>query len=183
MSTKFTARLNSAVDIIDDGHDRLWRAYSRCLFSPLVIDQSYEWIKLMESDGTLLIWRGIRGGEGRTPLDDVGLLVGVVLQSEESTSQAKADPMGKASIASVSTGVWVDKDKSKRRRLDVVHVLFVLPKGSQQAQKSAFTTAQRNASNAASLVTNAHTLELPRGISAQAISEALVEKIEDILGI
>jgi len=171
--TKFTERLREAVIKLDDGKIGLISCRSRSLFSPVFRNRKYQWAKLMDCDGLLVTRRLVHDGEGGSPLDEVSLLMGVVIQCEDTTSQSKPNPFGKASLPHVPNGVWVDVSKKQsqsanggRLRLDRVLILFVLPKGAAPTQRKKFETAKRNVENAAILMPDAETLEVARNTSA-----------------
>jgi hypothetical protein len=84
----------------------------------------------MDSDGLLIARRSVKSGEGGTPKNKVEILIGVVIQSEDTTSQTKPNPIGKAALAHIPHGIWADIKGDGRRRLDRVELLFVLPKGT-----------------------------------------------------
>jgi len=131
----------------------------------------------MDSDGMLVARRQVIKGEGASPPNEVELLVGVILQSEDSTSQTKPNPLGKAALNHIPNGVWVDVENDERRRLDRVHVLLVLPKGVAPKNAARFKTAQRNVENAAAFMPDAESMEIPRGASAALMREALLKKV------
>src|SRR5690554_5485387 len=95
-------------------------AKTSCLYTPTYESGKYVWLKLMDSDGTLLSERPVRAklGEGSAPPAETRLLLGVIVQSEDSTSQTKPNPLGKAALPHVPNGVWVDTEEGLRRRLD-----------------------------------------------------------------
>jgi len=64
--------------------------------------------KVMDSDGLLVGRRRVKDGEGAKPTEEVNLFIGVVIQSEDSTSQTKPNPFGKAAIGTIRDGIWVD---------------------------------------------------------------------------
>jgi hypothetical protein len=136
----------------------------------------------MDSDGLLVAPRVVRDGEGGAPTKQVELLVGVVVQSEDATSQTKPNPLGKAALAHVPNGVWVDTTNEGRRRLDRVLVVFVLPKGAAPQRKKKFAAAKRNVENAATLMPDVESIEVARGESAKAIAELLRKKLRPFLG-
>ncbi|MCC6867662.1 MAG: hypothetical protein IT522_02460 [Burkholderiales bacterium] len=146
---------------------------SRSLFSPIFRSRKYIWVKVMDSDGILLSERKVHSGEGGDPAAEVSLLLGVILQSEESTSQTKPNPVGKASLAHVPNGIWIDVVNGGRRRLDRLLVIFVLPKGAAMKHQRAFATAKRNVENAADMMPEAVTIAIPRGASSSKIEAAL----------
>lgn len=177
-SSKFTARLGDAVDVLHEDTDLgLLPLSSGCLFSPILEKGRYRWAKVMDSDGTLVAPRGVSDGEGGKTRKQVELLVGVVLQSEDSTSQTKPNPLGKAALSHIPNGIWIDVEKEGRRRLDRVHVLLVLPKGVAPQHAKDFKTAQRNVKNAAAFMPDAESIEIARGTSAKDMAGLLRNKI------
>lgn len=180
-NSRFTKRLRQAVDGDAAAAIPALRIRSGSLFSPIYRDGKYVWVKLMDSDGLLVKRRRVHSGsEGAPPRSAVSLTLGVVIQSEDSTSQTKPNPFGKAAIGHVSNGIWVDLT-SGRRRLDRVMVLFVLPKGTAQGKQKAFLTAKTNVRNAADVMPDARTLELPKGASAAQIATALIDEVRPFL--
>ncbi len=177
-NTKFTARARDAVVALwGDADLALLELNSGSLFSPVLRGGDYEWIKLMDSDGLLVAPRKIKAGEGAKPLGDAELLVGVVIQSEDATSQTKPNPFGKAAIGHVRNGVWADVKGEGRRRLDRVYVLMILPKGAAPKHQKAFATAKRNVENAADLMPDCETLVVARGISGKDLYPAIKTKV------
>lgn len=187
--TKFTTRLKNAVDGLHgrDGSGFI-RTRSSSLYSPVFRERKYSWAKLMDSDGLFVGRRKVHDGEGGAPDQGVQLLMGVVVQSEDSTSQTKPNPFGKAALPHVPNGVWVDlrpeDDEPStlgRHRLDRLLVLFVLPKGAAAKHRKSFDTAKRNVENAAILMPDAITLELARNTSSSKIEEELASIVRPFL--
>lgn len=174
-NSKFTKRLRTAVEALHDDVDLDLLAHgSGSLFTPVFASGAYTWAKVMDSDGLLLGERTVNDGgdAGAAPPAAVKLLIGVVIQSEDATSQTKPNPLGKAALSRLPNGIWIDLP-SARRRLDRVHVVFVLPKGAAAAHAASFATAKRNVENAAAFMPDAYPLPLARGASATTIQEAL----------
>jgi hypothetical protein len=119
----------------------------------------------MDSDGLLVSRRPIHAGEGAADSSATFLLVGAVIQSEDATSQTKPNPLGKASLGHIPNGIWIGIANEARRRLDRIQIVFVLPKGVAPWRQSKFQTAKRNVENAADMMPDAITVEVPRGIS------------------
>lgn len=177
-NSKFTKRLGVSVEALHTESDLgLLPLRSGSLFSPIFQNGKYRWAKVMDSDGMLVARRQVIKGEGASPPNEVELLVGVILQSEDSTSQTKPNPLGKAALNHIPNGVWVDVENDERRRLDRVHVLLVLPKGVAPKNAARFKTAQRNVENAAAFMPDAESMEIPRGASAALMREALLKKV------
>lgn len=177
-NSKFTARLGKAVETLHDDLDLgLLATRSQSLFSPIFTNGKYRWAKVMDSDGTLVAARPVADGEGGSPDEPVELLVGVVVQSEDATSQTKPNPLGKASLAHIPNGVWVDLRQGGRRRIDRLHVVLVLPKGVAPKHRAKFATAKRNVENAAEFMPDATSLTVERGCSATRLAEDLGKKI------
>jgi hypothetical protein len=173
--TKFTENLTKAIkSLINDGKLGLEETRSRSLFSP-VFSSDYKWVKVMDSDGLLVGQRLVKDGEGGKPNEQVYLRIGVVIQSEDSTSQTKPNPFGKAAIGTVRNGMWVDLKVGGRVRLDRTYVLFVLPKGAPAHEKKHFETAKRNVKNAADAMPVAKFIEFNRGISAENLKTGIRE--------
>lgn len=171
---KFTKRLRAATEALHEDRDlELIRCESGSLFSPVFRGTGYVWAKVMDADGLLVAERTVKDGEGGAPSDPVKLLIGVVVQSEEATSQTKPNPLGKASLGHIPNGVWVDLAGGGRRRIDRVLVVFVLPKGAAASQQAKYATAKRNVENAADFMPDALAVEVPRGESAATIAKTL----------
>ena len=176
-NTKFTSRLRVALTrLTEDKRSGLMPTQSGSLFSPMLRRGAYEWTKLMDSDGLLVSRRPIRAASGRPPKNQVHLLIGVILQSEDSTSMNKPSPFGKAAIGHVRNGVWVDLAGLGRRRPDRVYVLLLLPSGSAPKHRRSLLTRQRNVETAAALMPDCDTLTLDRGLSAKGIASELTEQ-------
>jgi len=175
---KFTTRVRNAVDeLSNDASLDLMVLKSGSLFSPVFRNGDYEWIKVMDSDGVLVGQRKVKNGEGANPTEEIGLLVGVVIQSEDATSQTKPNPLGKAAIGLVWHGIWVDVQNEGRRKMDHVHVLMLLPKGAAPKYQKSFATAKRNVENAASMMPDCATLIVSRGIGAQELATTIKKKV------
>jgi hypothetical protein len=178
-NTKFTTRLRTAFEMLHaNAGFGLIPCRSGCLFSPVFRSRKYTWAKIMDSDGLLVTRRAVHDGEGRCPSVPVTLLMGVVVQSEDTTSQTKPNPMGKASLSHVPNGVWVDLDGASadttgRHRLDRVLVVFVLPKGAAAEHRAKFETAKWNVQNAAILMPDAVSLEVARNTSSRELATRL----------
>jgi len=180
-NSKFTDRLNDSLGLLEASLARKVRVpNSRSLFSPIYRGGKYTWVKIMDSDGVLLSQRTVHDGEGAKVPRPARLLMGVIIQSEDSTSQTKPNPMGKASLSHISNGVWVSL-KDKRVRLDRLLVIFVLPKGATPQDSAKFETAKRNVLNAAEMMPDSIAIEVPRGASASDIADALRGKINPFL--
>lgn len=178
---KFTTRLRCAVQkLVDDRVLQAVACRSGSLFSPVYRDNKYVWVKVMDSDGILIAERGVDGeaGNGAAPSHGVSLLIGVVIQSEDSTSQTKANPLGKAALSHIPYGVWVDTNDAGRRRLDRVLVVFVLPKGTAAERRKPFVTARRNVLNASSMMPDSLSIEVDRGKSADAIADQIRKEVQ-----
>lgn len=175
--TKFTKQVRRAVEqLTKDADLGLLECRSWSLFSP-VFRGDYKWAKLMDTDGLLVGPRVVKHDEGAKPKNDVEILVGVVIQSEDSTSQTKPNPFGKAAVGRAPNGVWVDLKDGRRVRLDRVFVDFVLPKGTIPSQKKKFETAKRNVRNAAEAMPDVEAIEVPRGISTDALMTKVKNKV------
>lgn len=175
--TKFTKNLRKAVQqLTEDEELGLKKTRSWSLYSP-VFRGDYKWAKLMDSDGLLIGPRSVKKGEGAEPRKEVNLLTGVVIQSEDSTSQTKPNPYGKAAIVHTPYGTWIDLANGERVRIDRVRVLFVLPKGAPPKQQKKFETAKRNVKNAADSMPDAEYLETERGITTSELVAKLKDKV------
>ena len=157
------------------------KASSNSLYTPLYTSGKYRWMKVMESDGTLVAWRPVNGGDGKEPAQTTNLMFGVVIQSEDATSQVKANPLGKAFLTTIWTGIFVDLSDGTRRRVDNLLVVFVLPKGADARRKKAFTRAKKYVENTADLVDDVVAIEVPRGASAEDIKASIIEEIRPFL--
>ena len=101
----------------------------------------------------------------------------MVVQSEDTTSQTKPNPVGKAAVVHIPNGVWVNVEGEGRYRLDRVLVVFVLPKGAAPKHRKNFATAKRNVENAASFMSDAVAIEGAPGMSSEGLGTALKKKI------
>jgi hypothetical protein len=174
---KFTSRVRSAVESLwTDGDLKLLKLRSGSLFSP-VFRSDYEWLKVMDSDGMLVAPRKVKNREGANPTSEIELLIGVVIQSEDATSQTKPNPIGKAAIGHVVNGIWVDVENEGRKRLDRIHVLMLLPKGAAPKQQKPFATAKRNVENAADMMPDCETLIVSRGISGDELAKTIKKTV------
>ena len=184
MSSKFTQRLSQALDqLVEDASMKCYLTKTACLYTPTYEKGKYVWIKLMDSDGTLLSERPVhpKDGEGSAPQASTRLLLGVIIQSEDSTSQTKPNPLGKASLSHVPNGVWVDTCDGARRRLDNFVVTFVLPKGTSAKHREKFSRSRKNVLNAATVMPNAVAVEVNRGDSSAKIGELLKLELRPFL--
>lgn len=130
----------------------------------------------MDSDGLLIRKRTVSDGEGASPANTVELRIGVVIQSEDTTSQTKPNPFGKAAIGTVRNGIWVDLKTEGRVRLDRTYVLFLLPKGAPAKERKSFETAKRNVENAADAMPDAEFIEVKRGASTTDLENEVKKK-------
>ena len=179
---KFTTRLRTAVDTLQSDPGLQLVEYSGgSLFSPVAVAGTYKWAKVMDSDGLLVAARTIQNGEGGEPERPGELLLGVVMQSEDSTSQTKPNPFGKAALTHVPNGIWVNVKGEGRRRLDRILVLFVLPKGAAPKQQRAFASAKRNVENAAKIMPDVGIIEVARGESSERIAELIRKRVRPFL--
>lgn len=184
MTSKFTERLAHALDaLVADAGMKCYFAKTSCLYTPTYESGKYVWLKLMDSDGTLLSERPVRAkrGEGSAPPAETRLLLGVIVQSEDSTSQTKPNPLGKAALPHVPNGVWVDTEEGLRRRLDDFVVTFVLPKGTSAKHRDRFERSKKNVLNAATVMPNAVAVEVSRGDSAGKIADLLKSELRPFL--
>ncbi|WP_139350692.1 hypothetical protein [Rhodanobacter sp. C01] len=182
MGTRFTTRLRDAVLSIDNQEAlKCEKATSNSLYTPLYSSGKYRWMKVMESDGTLVAWRPVNGGDGRQPTQTTHLMFGVVIQSEDATSQVKANPLGKAFLTKISTGIFVDLRDGTRCRIDNLLVVFVLPKGAEARRQKTFARAKKYVTNTAALVDDVVAIEVARGASAEDIKTVIVEEIRPFL--
>lgn len=177
-NVKFTTRVGAAVkELASDPDLHLVPVRSGSLFTPVLRSGKYEWLKVMDSDGTLAGPREAKGGEGAEPKFKVELLIGVVLQSEEATSQTKPNPIGKASLGHVKNGIWIDVVNEGRKRLDRVHVLMLVPKGAAPKYQKSFKTAKQNVQNAADMMPDCEVTFVDRGISAKKLRDLIKTKV------
>jgi hypothetical protein len=174
-NVKFTRRLGAAIhDLGKIESLGLHACVSRSLYSPVAMPRGqYAWAKIMDCDGLLVGERQVKQGEGADTTRPVTLRFGVVIQSEDATSQSKPNPLGKASLSHIPNGVWVNLKKAGRVRLDRVLVVFLLPKGATPAHAAKFSTAKRNVENAAKLMPDCKWRVLPRQASASLMATEL----------
>lgn len=133
----FATRLRRAVeDVALEAALSPVHTRSGSLYSPVYRDGKYVWAKVMDSDGLFVTERIIHDDEGAALPFASHLLLGAIIQSEDSTSQSKPNPLGKASLGHVPNGIWVNTTDGRRRRLDRVQIVFVLPKGLRRIDAS-----------------------------------------------
>ena len=172
MNTEFKSRLNGALEILREEMNLL-KPKSQRLFTPVFENRSYRWAIAMDSDGILAAERRIAGGEANEPHNRQILCVGVLIQSEYTTSNTKPNPFGKAAVGKVPFGVWFDTQDGNRVRLDRVHILFVLPKFVAPQYKKGFQTVKRNVENAAAALPDVEVVVLERGWGKNEVARRL----------
>jgi len=174
---KFTARLNESINaMLNDAGLHAFSPDSRSLYSPIYRSAKLEWAKVLDSDGILLTERTVHNAEGAVISPETEILIGVILQSEDATSQTKPNPIGKAAISHIQNGIWVTI-KGKRKRIDKLIVAFVLPEGASPKDQKSFTTAKRNVLNASGMMPDAVPIEVPRGISVKDLTIKLTSGV------
>ncbi len=162
-NVEFKKRLKRAVEQLVEEEGYL-RAISVRLHSPVWRDRQYRWATLMDSDGTLLRERTVVSTSANQGQPTV-LLIGVIIQSEFSTSGTKPNPLGKAAVGATPRGVWVDVAPGTRRRVDRPFVLFVLPEAKAYHLKKSFRATEMNVRNASEAFPDVTRIIVPRGIS------------------
>lgn len=181
---EFKGRLKAAVRQVV-GSMALDTLSSQRLYTPVFRNGSYSWVSPMDSDGLLVRERSIDWEGTRTGVEPVKLRIGVIIQAEASTSLTKPNPFGKALVASLPLGVWVDvgsaTNRVRRVRLDRAFVLFVVPLGMAPKHSKTHKTAWANISNAAAATDDAHMIEVPRGIAARALADRLKKVVNSWL--
>lgn len=155
----------------------LLEAKSQRLFSPVWRDRRYRWINLMDSDGTLVGKRPVVGMSGSASESPVELTIGVLIQSEFTTSGTKPNPLGKAAISEAPLGVWVDLKGGTRVRLDRADIRFVLPEPASPAKRAQFKTASMNVLNAAETFADCEVLIVRKGINCDALSRSIKGRV------
>lgn len=187
MTTEFKKRVNAALAHLPQ-RLKLHTVRSRSLYSVVWRKGKYEWISPMESDGLLVSTRQVENPMGG--VTHAGIRIGVVIQTEFSTSQTKPNPFGKALIGMLPYGVWVDveeiqegqKGKTRARvRLDEVLVLFIVPNHTHQAKKAQGETAFQNVTNAAEASDYADVLRIEARASTQDLANAIAGKVRGLL--
>jgi hypothetical protein len=177
----FTTRLRRAVEALaPDPRLSPIATVGGSLYSPVYRSGKYTWAKVMDSDGLFVSRRAIHDDQGAATKGRSFLLLGVIIQSEDSTSQTKPNPIGKASLGHISNGIWINTTEG-RLRLDRIQVVFVLPKGASVRRRAKFETAKRNVQNAADMMPDAITLEVDRGISQAALGERILGEVRPFL--
>jgi hypothetical protein len=172
---KFTAQLSKALIALRKQESKLLEPDNHQLYSLVYKGGKYQWITLVATDGLLI-------SEWHTD-DATGpkrkILVGVVIQSEQSTSQTKPNPLGKAAAALTPLGLWVDikrDGKSSRERLDVSQVLLLVPEPSDAERKKKHPMVRQNVKNVVDTVEQAHMLELKQGANSTEIASQLADE-------
>jgi hypothetical protein len=173
-NTDFKKRLNAAIDLIVDDLTLQPVRVDR-LYTPVWRNRKYQWISPMDSDGLFVKERKVHDGD-EPPLNETRLRIGVVVQSEFTTSLTKPNPFGKALVDRLPLGVWVDIG-TERVRLDRIYVLFILPTATAATKRRISNTARMNVKNAADAAIEAHSLEVGMGESANKLSEKVAKKI------
>lgn len=171
-NTDFKKRLNKALDIIIKDLD-LERPRVKRLYTPVWRDRKYQWMSPMDSDGLLLKKRKINDGN-EAPPKPVRLRIGVIIQSEFTTSQTKPNPFGKALVDRLPLGVWVDVEEKGRRRLDRTFILFVVPTATSAAQKTISAQARTYVLNAVDAAVEAHAMNVRIGMSAKKLAATIL---------
>lgn len=143
------------------------------LFSPSFAKRTYRWAEIMKTDGVLAAERQIAADKANSSKSGQFLCVGVVIQSEFTTSNAKANPFGKAAVCSVPFGLWLDVKGGTRVRLDRVFVLFVLPESSALQHKQQFERAKGTVENIASWLPDVDVLIMKKGWSVNEVANHL----------
>ena len=179
----FEDRLKSAIKSLVKS-EKLLSPHDYDLWSLTYKGGKYVWVKIMGSDGLLLASRRTakaqdKAGSQRT------IRVGVVIQCEQTTSQTKPNPFGKASISQVPFGVWVDvkesKGKTVRRRLDVVNVALVAPEPASVQAKKKFKIVERNLEGVADLLVDTKVIPIAQGAGARIIQSELMKVFRGFL--
>ncbi len=174
----FKKRLNAGVKLIIDELKLDPPCVGR-LYTPVWRDRKYQWISPMDSDGLLVKERNIASGK-ETADDSARLRIGVIIQSEFTTSRTKPNPFGKALVDTLPFGVWVDLwtgDARRRVRLDRVFVLFVMPRATAQSKKWISKIAKEYVENAADAATEAHMLEVPMGAGGPELATLIGKSV------
>jgi hypothetical protein len=166
---KALSLLASCLNLIEPADFDLWSLSS--------IKGTYTWLKLMGSDGLLLARRKTARSMKDKPGSEREILVGIVIQCEQSTGKTKPNPFGKASVGEVPFGVWVDvaiaPRNIQRQRLDVVQIALVVPKPTNFYQRQGFHTVETNIRNIARILPQTSACVIPQGTSAAKIARAL----------
>jgi len=180
---KFEDRLKAALKGATTS-EKLLTPHDYDLWSLTYTEGKYMWVKIMGSDGLLLSSRKTAKSETKAG-SERQILVGVVIQCEQSTSHTKPNPFGKASISQVPFGVWVDVKSSKgavsRQRLDVVRVALVAPEPREYKAKKKFQTIERNLEGVAALLVDTEILPIAQGAGAQLIERELMTRFRGFL--
>lgn len=171
----YKQRLNNAVNTVIEKLN-LDEPRVRRMYTAVWRNRAYRWISPMDSDGLLIKERNVHDDDDLLG-EDVYLRIGVVVQSEFTTSLTKANPVGKALISAFPYGVWVDLTDDGRVRLDRVYVLFVVPKATAAGKKVTSAKARQNVDSAASASREAHVLEVGLGDSSAVIARKLLKKV------
>ncbi len=172
---KFTVQLSTAIAKLRQQEQKLLATDNNQLYSLIFKGGTYQWITLVATDGLLVTkWHtSASSGPSRQ------ILVGVVIQSEQRTSETKPNPLGKAAAAMTPLGLWVDikgQAGTERQRLDVVHVLLIVPEPTDAARKKKYPMILQNVENVVDTVEQAHLLGMPQGANVEAIAQELMKK-------
>ena len=172
---RFTARLKAAVATVSTKL-KLEDVQKVSLYTPVRRGGAYEWIRLMDSDGLLVTTKKVQWGAKDEDVSE--LRIGVVIQSESSTSLTKPNAFGKALVGKLPLGIWVDvkaRDNGERRRvrLDHAYVLFVLPTPAAKEKAKIASKAAQNVANALEAADDVHVLPIPMGSAASKMAELI----------
>lgn len=184
MTVEYKTRYNRGVDLVQRDL-KLQKVRVNKIYTPVWQDRAYRWYSPMDTDGILYGERKVLGGEdfdGETSLSEPSFIrVGVILQSEHSTSLTKPNPFGKAFVTELPLGVWVDLKKqsidqpAQRVRLDEVYVLFIVPKATSLKKKGTSKTAAKNVKLAAEVSTNAWFIGVEQKASEADIAKQITK--------
>lgn len=143
----FKHRVSAAVEtLIDASTNKLEKPVSYSLFMLRKGPGGLVWAKLMQADGLLLRFTDAKHDEAAECANQVRVLRGIIVQTEETTSNTVPDPLGKAFVPTTPGGVWVDLGTTTRRnrvRIDFPTVLFVTPKPTSTLAKVKADFAKR----------------------------------------
>lgn len=172
---KFTTQLSKALTKLRKEETRLLEADNSQLYSLTYKGGKYQWITLVATDGLLLSeWHTDEKTGPRRKI-----LIGIVIQSEQATSETKPNPLGKAAAAMTPLGLWVDVRRAgnvSRERLDVAQVLLIVPEPTDAKRKKKHPMIRQNVKNVVDTVEQAHMLELKQGDNDGKIAEQLIKK-------
>jgi hypothetical protein len=133
----FKSRVAAAVRTLV-GRNGLLKTCGNALYTPMHHPSGWKWMAFSEPDGILAKEIAVAKGDPAKADVCTRVWLGVLVQSEESTSSSLLNPWGKACIPRLPGGVWVDVEVGGQRVRNVLtfaHVLLVTPEPTSTLAK------------------------------------------------